>query len=85
VGRITISFTSTSSGCSIANAIARAIASGGVDWQMNLYGGVVHSFTNPAADGRGMPQMARYDAKADARSWAEMRAFFDEIFGSSQA
>jgi hypothetical protein len=27
-----------------------------------------------------MPQMARYDAKADARSWAEMRAFFDEIF-----
>jgi len=31
------------------------------------------------------PQMARYDAKADARSWAEMRAFFDEIFGSSQA
>jgi hypothetical protein len=30
VGRITISFTSTSGGCSIANAIARAIASGGI-------------------------------------------------------
>jgi dienelactone hydrolase len=53
---------------------------GHVDWQMKLYGGVVHSFTNPAADSRGMPQMARYDAKADARSWAEMLAFFDEIF-----
>ena len=24
---------------------------GGVDWRMNLYGGAVHSFTNPAADG----------------------------------
>ena len=24
---------------------------GGVDWRMNLYGGVAHSFTNPAADG----------------------------------
>jgi len=30
VGRITISFTSTSAGCSIANAIARAIASGDI-------------------------------------------------------
>jgi len=30
VGRTMISFTSTSAGCSIANAIARAIASGGI-------------------------------------------------------
>jgi dienelactone hydrolase len=66
-------------------AFEKEMREGGVDWQMALYGGVVHSFTNPAADSRGMPQMARYDAKADARSWAEMRAFFDEIFGSSQA
>ena len=53
---------------------------GGVDWRMNLYGGVVHSFTNPDADKLGRPEFARYDAKADARSWTEMRAFFDEIF-----
>jgi dienelactone hydrolase len=50
---------------------------------MNLYGGVVHSFTNPAADRLGRPDFARYDAKADARSWAEMRRFFDEIFGAA--
>jgi dienelactone hydrolase len=54
---------------------------GKVDWQMNIYGGVVHSFTNPAAERLGRPEFARYDAKADARSWAEMRAFFSEIFG----
>src|SRR5467141_2546613 len=30
VGRMTISFTSTSAGCSMANAIARAIAAGGI-------------------------------------------------------
>jgi dienelactone hydrolase len=53
---------------------------GKVDWQMDLYGGVVHSFTNPAADKLGRPDFARYDAKADARSWAAMRSFFDEIF-----
>lgn len=53
---------------------------GNVDWQMNLYGGVVHSFTNPDAGKLGQPQFARYDAKADARSWSEMLAFFKEIF-----
>ena len=64
-------------------AFEKEMREGGVDWQMNLYGGVVHSFTNPEADSRGMPQMARYDAKADARSWEEMRAFFKEIFRQS--
>ncbi len=52
----------------------------GVDWRMHLYGGVVHSYTNPDADAMGMPEFARYDAAADRRSWAEMLAFFDEIF-----
>ena len=27
----------------------------GADWQMVVYGGAAHSFTNPAADGRAMP------------------------------
>ena len=51
-----------------------------VDWQMTLFGGVVHSFTNPDADKRGHPEMARYDAKADARSWQQMCELFDEVF-----
>lgn len=62
------------------NAFEEEMRAGGVDWQMKVYGGVVHSFTNPAADRLGRPDFARYDARADARSWAEMRAFFDEIF-----
>lgn len=53
---------------------------GKVDWQMKLYGGVVHSYTNPDADKMGMPDFARYDKAADDRSWAEMLAFLDEIF-----
>jgi dienelactone hydrolase len=65
-------------------AFEREMREGGVDWQMNLYGGVVHSFTNPEADRLGRPEMARYDARADARSWAEMLAFFEEIFGPPQ-
>jgi dienelactone hydrolase len=53
---------------------------GNVDWQMSLYGGVVHSFTNPAADRMNRPEALRYDAKADARSWQQMCELFDEVF-----
>jgi dienelactone hydrolase len=53
---------------------------GGVDWQLHLYGGVVHSFTDPAADARGAPTMLRYDRKADERSWATLGLFLDEVF-----
>jgi dienelactone hydrolase len=62
------------------SAFEEEMRSGGVDWQMNLYGGVVHSFTNPAADKLGRPDFARYDARADARSWTEMLAIFEEAF-----
>ena len=52
-----------------------------VNWQMSVYGGVVHSFSNPDAAKLGRPEFAAYNAQADARSWAEMRALFDEVFG----
>jgi len=48
---------------------------------MNIYGGVVHSFTNPAADSFGQLDVFRYDARADARAWKEMTEFFDEVLG----
>jgi dienelactone hydrolase len=56
-----------------------------VNWQLVLYGGVVHSFTNPEADRRGRLQFQRYDAGADARSWQQMCAFFEEIFRPAAA
>ena len=55
---------------------------GKVDWQLHVYGGVVHSFTNKAAGRMNRPEMVRYDAGADARSWASMQAFFSELFGT---
>jgi dienelactone hydrolase len=53
----------------------------GADWQMTLYGGVVHSFTNKAADSVGRPDFLRYDARADARSWKQMSDLFAEVMG----
>lgn len=54
----------------------------GVDWQLHLYGGVYHSFTNWRADSWGRPDFARYDAGADRRSWAAMHALLQETLGS---
>ena len=48
----------------------------GADWRMNVYGGAVHSFTNPNADSSN-PALA-YDARADARSWRAMLDLFAE-------
>jgi dienelactone hydrolase len=53
----------------------------GVDWQMDLYGGTVHSFTNQEAAKRNMLDAIRYSPEADARSWAAMRELFSETLG----
>ena len=50
-----------------------------VNYQLNIYGGAVHSFTNPNAEKAGLKGVA-YDEQADRRSWAEMKIFFEEIF-----
>ena len=50
-----------------------------VDWQMAIYGGARHSFTNPNAGRYGIENVA-YNKQADRRSWRLMQQFFDEIF-----
>jgi dienelactone hydrolase len=52
----------------------------GVDWQMNIYGNAVHSFTNPEADKLNIKGIG-YNKKADTRSWEALKAFFMELFG----
>ena len=53
---------------------------GGVDWQMCLYGGAQHSFTNPDAASAGMAGVA-YHEPTDRRSWRAMLDLFDETLG----
>ena len=50
-----------------------------VDWQLNKYGGAVHSFTQPMA-GNDNSKGAAYNEKADKRSWEAMKQFLAEIF-----
>jgi dienelactone hydrolase len=54
--------------------------SGVADWQLDLYGGVGHSFTNPRVDEIGMPGVA-FDAAADRRSWRALLELLDDTLG----
>jgi dienelactone hydrolase len=49
-----------------------------VDWQIVFYGGAVHAFTQP--DPGFVNTGAKYNEKADKRSWEAMKTFFAEIF-----
>jgi dienelactone hydrolase len=60
-------------------AFAAEMSAAGVDWQMHLYGGVGHSFTNRYIDAWNIPGFAYHEA-ADRRSWRAMRELFDEVF-----
>jgi dienelactone hydrolase len=58
-------------------AFAREMTNAGVDWQMHLYGGVGHSFTNREIDEWKISGFS-YDAAADLRSFLAMRELFNE-------
>ena len=61
------------------NAFEDEMRAAGVDWQMHVYGGALHSFTHPNASLAGLPALA-YDERAAARSWAAMTALLEEAF-----
>lgn len=49
------------------------------DWQLHVFGGVGHSYTNREIDTRAMPGFA-YNERADRRAWALMLSLFGEVF-----
>jgi dienelactone hydrolase len=59
------------------DAFLAEASAAGIDWQLHLYGGVGHSFTNPDIDALGLAGFA-YDEAADRRSWAAMLNLFEE-------
>jgi dienelactone hydrolase len=49
-----------------------------VDWQVVTYAGAMHAFAVPGTD--SPDHGAQYQAVADRRSWAALRAFLAEVF-----
>jgi dienelactone hydrolase len=62
-------------------AFEAEMSAAGCDWQLITYGGTVHSFTNPNADGSRAGLL--YNERADKRSWATMAAFWEEVFNTT--
>lgn len=62
------------------SAFQEEMRGAGADWQLAMYGGAVHSFTNPDA-GSDPSRGSAYNEKADRRSWEHMKVFFTELLG----
>jgi len=62
-------------------AFQQEMREGGVDWELNAYGGAVHSFTDWNA-GSDNSKGSAYNERADRRSWEDMKQFFAELFKS---
>jgi dienelactone hydrolase len=60
-------------------AFIDAMRKANADYQVVIYGGVRHAFTNPDADKKGLPPL-KYDANADRRSWQALENFLGECF-----
>ncbi len=65
------------------NAFKQSMQKAGVDWQMIIYGGAKHSFTNPGADEYNIESIG-YDPKAAGRAWQHMSIFLKNLFDSGQ-
>ena len=63
-------------------AFKQEMADAGADLRFVAYEDALHGFTNPEATSNGQKYdlPLKYDADADQRSWAEMLAFFDQVF-----
>ncbi|HWA90737.1 MAG TPA: dienelactone hydrolase family protein [Rhizomicrobium sp.] len=58
---------------------AELMNAAGADWQLLVYGGAAHSFTDPSVDALNLPGF-KYHAATDRRSWAAMKDLFGEVF-----
>ena len=59
-------------------ALQTELTQAGADWQVHVYGGTMHAFTNPVANDPSFGTV--YQALADKRSWQAMQNFLAEIF-----
>lgn len=58
-------------------ALEKELTESGADWQVHVYGGTVHAFTNPRANDPSFGTV--YKASADRRSWQNLQNFLAEV------
>ncbi|HOE95721.1 MAG TPA: dienelactone hydrolase family protein [Candidatus Sumerlaeota bacterium] len=63
-------------------AYIEGLKAAGADWEVVIYGGAVHSFTNPQADGSNPG--SKYHPEVAGRAWGAMRDFLARVFEKPQ-
>lgn len=58
-------------------ALQAELTAAGADWQIHVYGGTMHAFTNPAANDPAFGTV--FSATAAGRAWAATDAFLAEV------
>jgi dienelactone hydrolase len=58
-------------------ALQKELTQAQADWQIHLYGGTMHAFTNPDANNPAMGTV--YKEEADRRSWHTLMNFLEEV------
>lgn len=61
-------------------AFRQEMEKAGAEYEIIVYEGAEHSFTNPAADRFSEDLPLAYDEEADKKSWEDMKEFFGRIF-----
>ena len=61
-----------------AQGFATEMTNAKADWQLQAYGGVMHAFTNPAANDPSLGTV--YNETAEKRSWTALQSFLEECF-----
>ena len=61
------------------SALETELTEAGADWQVHVYGGTMHAFTNPQANDPSHGTV--YNKLADRRSWVVTRDFLEEVLG----
>ena len=66
----------------LVTAFEQEMQQAGVDYRVQSYPGVKHSFTNPQADefAKRFDMPLAYDKHADEDSWQRTQVFFEELF-----
>lgn len=66
-------------------AFEKEMQTAGVNYQLVVYEGAEHSFTNPQADAIGdkFDLPIAYNAEADAASWKELQGFLQKLFAKA--
>ena len=59
-------------------AFEQEMSAAGVDWQMHVYGGTTHAFTNPGANNPDFGTV--YSTTANARASRSIETFLGELF-----